>query len=94
MYQESQEIIALRAEMMTLLRQQLDALDTPEGLTDSRLMECYARQSRVQELREKLQSVTNADRDCSMPSDSATDNRSNLIMMPTSSDESAISIAG
>ena len=38
-----------------MLRQQMESLDSPEGLTDSQLIECYNRQGRVQELREKLQ---------------------------------------
>jgi hypothetical protein len=50
---EDREI--LRQEILLLLRQQMDALDSPLGLTDDQLRECYLRQMRVQELREKLQ---------------------------------------
>lgn len=50
---EEREI--LRQEILQLLRQQMDALDSPFGLTDDQLRECYVRQMRVQELREKLQ---------------------------------------
>jgi hypothetical protein len=49
---------ALRREILDLLRQQMEALDSPLGLTDARLTECYERQARVQELREKLQAAT------------------------------------
>jgi crotonobetainyl-CoA:carnitine CoA-transferase CaiB-like acyl-CoA transferase len=54
------DIAALRREIMDLLRQQIEALDSPQGLTDSRLTECYARQARVQELREQLQAATSS----------------------------------
>ena len=56
----AEEIAAVRREIMDLLRQQMEALDSPLGLTDVRLTECYERQARVQELREKLQAATQA----------------------------------
>jgi hypothetical protein len=51
--------VAVREEILDLLRQQMEALDSPLGLTDSQLSECYERQTRVQELREKLQASSN-----------------------------------
>ena len=56
----AEELVAMRQEIMQLLSQQLDALESPLGLSDARLRECYERQSRVQELREKMQAVSNA----------------------------------
>src|SRR6266853_6802712 len=56
----AEELVAMRQEIMQLLCQQLDALDSPLGLSDARLRECYERQARVQELREKMQAVSNA----------------------------------
>jgi hypothetical protein len=53
----AEEMLAVRQEIMHLLRQQMEALDSPLGLTDARLSECYERQARVQELREKLQAL-------------------------------------
>jgi len=47
--------------MVYLLRQQMEALDSPLGLTSARLTECYERQARVQELREKLQAAITAE---------------------------------
>jgi hypothetical protein len=47
----------LRQEILGLLRQQMQALDSPGGLTDEQLRECYLRQNRVQELREILQAA-------------------------------------
>lgn len=58
----AEEIAAVRCEILDLLRQQMEALDSPLGLTDARLTECYERQARVQELRERLQAAT-----CSYP---------------------------
>ncbi|MFZ0293712.1 MAG: hypothetical protein WAL52_08925 [Candidatus Sulfotelmatobacter sp.] len=52
---KDKDIVAVREEMLALLRQQMESLDSPEGLTDSQLIECYNRQGRVQELRERLQ---------------------------------------
>ena len=53
-------VMAVRQEMLDLLRQQMDALDSPQGLTDDQLRECYMRQTRVQELREQLQMALSA----------------------------------
>ena len=53
------ELVAVRQEIFQLLHQQMEALDSPLGLTDARLSECYERQGRVQELREKLQALAN-----------------------------------
>jgi hypothetical protein len=50
-----EEIAAVRREIIDLLRDQMEALDSPLGLTDERLSECYRRHERVQELRERLQ---------------------------------------
>lgn len=55
--QEHNTEIAVRAEIMKLLHQQLEALDSPEGLSDTKLMECYDRQGRVHALREQLQTI-------------------------------------
>jgi hypothetical protein len=41
-----------------LLALQLEALDSPQGLTEAKLMECYQRQTRVQELRDQLQAIS------------------------------------
>ena len=60
----TEEMVAVRQEILDLLRQQMEALDSPLGLTDARLSECYARQTRVQELREKLQALSNCEREC------------------------------
>ena len=54
---QGEDIVAVRREMLDLLRQQMESLDSPGGLTDSQLIECYNRQGRVQELREKLQAL-------------------------------------
>ena len=57
---QAEDIVAVRREMLDLLRQQMESLDSPGGLTDSQLIECYNRQGRVQELREKLQALLGA----------------------------------
>jgi hypothetical protein len=57
----AEDIVAVRREMLNLLRQQMEALDSPEGLTDSQLMECYNSQVRVQELRDKLEACLNSE---------------------------------
>jgi hypothetical protein len=57
---EAEDIVAARREMLVLLRQQMEALDSPLGLTDEMLRECYDRQARVQELREKLEASSDA----------------------------------
>jgi hypothetical protein len=54
----AEEIAAVRREILDLLGQQMEALDSPLGLTHARLTECYERQARVHELREKLQAAT------------------------------------
>jgi hypothetical protein len=50
------DVAAIRKEILNLLRQQMEALESPLGLSDDQLRECYIRQNRVQELREMLQS--------------------------------------
>jgi uncharacterized protein YnzC (UPF0291/DUF896 family) len=55
---ELEDMAALRQEMLSLLRQQMEALDSPAGLTVNQLRECYLRQNRVQELREMLQAAS------------------------------------
>ena len=77
MQEQTAEIAALRAEIMKLLHQQLEALDSPEGLTDTKLMECYDRQGRVQALREQLQMIANTGGDSS-----------NVIAMPSTAEKS------
>jgi hypothetical protein len=56
-----EDIAAVRREILDLLCQQMEALDSPLGLTDAVLSECYERQARVQELREKLQVAANSE---------------------------------
>ena len=58
MPQRTREMVAIREQMMHLLNLQIEALDSPLGLNDARLTECYERQARVQELREKLQALS------------------------------------
>jgi hypothetical protein len=60
MQARAEEVMAVRQEILALLRQQMEALDSPLGLTDTRLSECYVRQGRVQQLREKLQVLSGA----------------------------------
>jgi hypothetical protein len=60
MHTAAGQIGAVRQEILELLHQQMKALDSPLGLTDARLSECYERQARVQELREKLQALSNS----------------------------------
>lgn len=55
---QSEDVVAVRREIVDLLRQQLEALDSPDGLSEATLMECYQRQTRVQELRDQLQSIS------------------------------------
>ncbi len=52
------QISALRQEILDLLSQQMAALDSPLGLSDSGLIACYRRQERVQDLRERLQGLS------------------------------------
>jgi hypothetical protein len=58
MQARAEEIVAVRQEILELLRLQMEALDSPMGLTEARLSECYERQARVHELREKLQALS------------------------------------
>jgi len=58
MLQETKEMVAIREQIMHLLHLQIEALDSPLGLTDACLTECYERQGRVQELRERLQALS------------------------------------
>lgn len=59
MLSQAQDVVAVRREIIDLLRLQLEALDSPQGLTETKLMECYERQTRVQELRDQLQELSN-----------------------------------
>jgi hypothetical protein len=52
---QAEDIVAVRREILDLLRQQIQVLDSGLELTDSVLRECYERQGHVQELRERLQ---------------------------------------
>ena len=52
----TENMMAVRQEILDLLRQQMEALDSPTGVSDEQLRQCYLRQNRVQELREMLQS--------------------------------------
>jgi hypothetical protein len=92
---ETAEILAVRAEIMDLLRQQLAALDSTGELSDITLMECYDRQARVQELREKLQSSSYAkEGEPPVESDRSEDARSNVIVMPSPLEERDLRISG
>jgi hypothetical protein len=64
---QTEDVVALRREMMDLLRQQMEALDSSQGMTDAQLIECYNRQGRVQELREKLQAISSKQEGLSTP---------------------------
>jgi hypothetical protein len=57
----AEERMALRQQILHLLQQQMAALDSPLGLSDERLRECYERQVQVQALREELQSLSNSE---------------------------------
>jgi len=59
MQPQAEDIVAVRREMLDLLRQQLEVLNSAPELKDVQLKECYDRQGRVQELREKLQASLN-----------------------------------
>jgi lipopolysaccharide biosynthesis regulator YciM len=61
MHSEPADVVAVRVEILRLLRQQMEALNSPLGLTDEKLRECYERQGRVQELRDKLQAMLNSE---------------------------------
>jgi hypothetical protein len=56
-----EDLVSVRHEMMELLRQQMEVLNSSPDLSDSQLMECYDRQSRVQDLRELLQAASCAE---------------------------------
>ena len=53
-----EDVVGVRREIVVLLALQLEALDSPQGLTEAKLMECYQRQTRVQELRDQLQAIS------------------------------------
>ena len=53
MQPDNQDYDRLRREMMSLLRAQMLALETP-GLSDIELAACYRRQERVDEVRARL----------------------------------------
>jgi hypothetical protein len=55
--QTNLDMVAVRREILELLNQQMEVLDSPLELSEGRLMECYNRQTRVQELREILQAA-------------------------------------
>jgi hypothetical protein len=61
MQPQAEDIVAARREMLDLLRQQMEVLNSAPELTDSQLRECYDRQGRVEELREKLQASLNGE---------------------------------
>jgi hypothetical protein len=56
-----EEIAAVRQQIINVLREQMETLDSPLGLTDERLSECYRRHERVHELRERLQALAGTD---------------------------------
>jgi hypothetical protein len=58
MHSERENMMAVRREILDLLRQQMAALDSPLGLTEDKLRECYERHLVVQELRDKLQAAS------------------------------------
>ena len=76
MQSQAEEIVAVRQEILELLRRQMEALDSPLGLTDDRLIECYERQARVQELREKLQALSSSQVEAESARNEATERRS------------------
>jgi hypothetical protein len=61
MQPQAEDIVAVRGEMLDLLRQQMEVLDSAPELTDSQLRECYDRQGRVQQLREKFEASLNGE---------------------------------
>lgn len=52
---ELEEIGAVRREIWNLLKLQMETLGSAQELTDRQVIECYNRQIRVLELREKLE---------------------------------------
>ena len=87
--QAADELVAMREEILELLCRQMDALDSPQGLTDARLKECYERQARVQELREKMQALSNARAELGSGRDEAAGDPSCGPVMPASLDAAA-----
>ena len=84
------ELVAVRQEILQLLRQQIDALNSPLGLTDARLTECYERQARVQELREKMQALSNASEEAeSARGEAAAGPSCGALVIPASLDTAA-----
>jgi hypothetical protein len=55
MQSETEDMLAVRREMLDLLREQMEALDSPLGLTDEQLKQCYDRQARTGLAREASQ---------------------------------------
>lgn len=55
MASEFGEIGAVRREIWNLLKLQMETLGSAQELTDRQIIECYDRQIRVLELREKLE---------------------------------------
>jgi hypothetical protein len=58
MQPQAEDSVAVRREMLDLLGQQMEVLNSAPELTDRQLRESYDRQGRVQELREKLQAIS------------------------------------
>jgi hypothetical protein len=85
MQEQTAEIAAVRAEIMTLLHQQLEVLDSPEGLSRTKLMECYDRQARVRALREQLQTIGKTEE----INRSMSRGSSNVIVMASTREDSA-----
>jgi hypothetical protein len=84
---ETEDTGAVRREIWSLLEQQMEALNSPEGLTDSQLMECYERQSRVQELRETIEAAGEPGTDVyspvvDLPAQNTTVHRSQEVFPP------------
>jgi hypothetical protein len=53
-----EDAVSVRFQSMDLLGQQMAVLDSSSKLSDSQLRECYERQCRVRDLREKLQPLS------------------------------------
>ena len=89
MQSQAEEIVAVRQEILELLRQQMEALDSPLGLTDARLTECYERQARVHELREKLQAFSSSTAEAESAGNEATERQSRPHVIPVPLDNAA-----
>ena len=89
MQSQAEEIVAVRQEILELLRRQMEALDSPLGLTDARLTECYERQARVQELREKLQAFSSSTAEAESAGNEATERQSRPHVIPVPLDNAA-----